>query len=99
MACRNLCVHEQNHNSQYQNAIDAINRSVRSKRYHAIAIDVGTKDPFLTTNSQLDRALTRLGVTIMTRFAAKVLPFFSENLTAARWESSHETRRSVRYCR
>ena len=32
------------------------------KTYRAIAIDVGTKDPFLTTNSQLDQALTRLGV-------------------------------------
>jgi len=30
--------------------------------YRAIAIDVGTKDPFLTTNTQLDQALTRLGV-------------------------------------
>jgi len=33
------------------------------KRYRAIAMDVGTQDPFLTTNSQLDHALTRLGVT------------------------------------
>ncbi len=32
------------------------------KMYRAIAIDVGTKDPFLTTNTQLDQALTRLGV-------------------------------------
>jgi enterochelin esterase-like enzyme len=67
------------------------------KRYHAIAIDVGTKDPFLTTNTQLDQSLTRLGVAhkfetyegdhgnrITARFAAKVLPFFSENLTAAK---------------
>lgn len=62
------------------------------KKYRAIAIDVGTQDPFLTTNSELDQALTRLGVThkfetyegdhgnrITARFAAKVLPFFSEN--------------------
>jgi hypothetical protein len=60
-------------------------------------MDVGTKDPFLTTNTQLDQALTRLGVThrfetyegdhgnrITARFAVKVLPFFSESLTAAR---------------
>ena len=65
------------------------------KSYRAIALDVGTKDPFLTTNTQLDQALTRLGVThkfetyegdhgnrIGARFPAKVLPFFSENLTA-----------------
>jgi enterochelin esterase-like enzyme len=67
------------------------------KRYNAIAMDVGTKDPFLTTNTQLDQALTRLGVAhkfetyegdhgnrITARFAAKVLPFLSENLTPAR---------------
>lgn len=64
------------------------------KMYRAIAIDVGTKDPFLTTNTELDRSLTRLGVAhqfesydgnhgdrITARFAAKVLPFFSEHLT------------------
>jgi S-formylglutathione hydrolase FrmB len=63
------------------------------KMYRAITIDVGTKDPFLTTNTQLDQALTRLGVThnfesydgdhgsrITARFAAYVLPFFSRNL-------------------
>lgn len=67
------------------------------KKYRAIAIDVGTKDPFLTTNTQLDQALTRLGVAhtfesydgdhgnrITVRFAAKVLPFFFENLAAAK---------------
>jgi len=67
------------------------------KRYRAIAIDVGTQDPFLTTNTQLDQALTRLGVThkfesyegthgnrITARFAAKVLPFFSSNLAAGK---------------
>lgn len=67
------------------------------KRYRAIAIDVGTEDPFLTTNTELDQALTRLQVThkfetyegnhmnrIKVRFAAKVLPFLSENLAAAR---------------
>jgi len=64
------------------------------KSYRAIAIDVGTKDPFLATNTQLDQALTRLGVAhafetydgdhgnrITARFATKVLPFFSEHLT------------------
>ncbi len=59
------------------------------KMYRAIAMDVGTKDPFLTTNTQLDQALTRLGVAhkfetyegehgnrITARFASKLLPFF-----------------------
>jgi len=32
------------------------------KRYRAIAIEVGTRDPFLTLSTQLDHALTRLGV-------------------------------------
>jgi enterochelin esterase-like enzyme len=63
------------------------------KMYRAITLDVGTKDPFLTTNTQLDQALTRLGVAhnfetydgdhgsrITARFAARVLPFFSANL-------------------
>jgi enterochelin esterase-like enzyme len=63
------------------------------KRYRAIAIDVGRQDPFLATNTQLDQALTRLAVThkfesyegthgnrITARFAAEVLPFFSQNL-------------------
>ncbi len=63
------------------------------KMYRAIAIDVGTKDPFLATNTQLDQTLTRLGIAhnfesyegdhgsrITARFAANVLPFFSKNL-------------------
>ena len=63
------------------------------KRYRAISIDVGTMDPFFTLNSQLDQALTRLGVQhkleaydgdhgnrIKARFAEKLLPFFSTNL-------------------
>jgi enterochelin esterase-like enzyme len=67
------------------------------KMYRAIAIDVGTKDPFIATNTQLDQALTRLGVAhefetyegdhgnrITARFAAKVLPFFSAHLTESR---------------
>jgi enterochelin esterase-like enzyme len=67
------------------------------KKYRAIGIEVGTKDPFLTTNTQLDQALTRLGIThtfdtydgdhgnrITARFAAKVLPYFSGKLAAAK---------------
>ena len=63
------------------------------KQYRAIAIDVGTRDPFLATNTQLSEALTRLGVQhkfetydgdhgsrIKERFPLKVLPFFSANL-------------------
>jgi len=65
------------------------------KKYRAIALDVGKQDPFLATNTQLDQALTRLGIPhkfetydgdhgsrIKERFAAKMLPFFSANLAA-----------------
>ncbi len=65
------------------------------KQYKAIAIDVGTKDPFLVTNTQLSDSLTRLGIKhqfetydgdhgsrIRERFLANVLPFFSANLAA-----------------
>ena len=67
------------------------------KRYRAIAIEVGTRDPFLNLNTQLDQALTRLGVQhkfetydgdhgsrIKARFAENLLPFFTANLTAAK---------------
>ena len=67
------------------------------KQYRAIAIDVGLQDTLATTNTQLDQALTRLSVPhkfetyegdhmsgVKSRFAAKVLPFFSENLSAKR---------------
>jgi S-formylglutathione hydrolase FrmB len=64
------------------------------KKYRAIALDVGLQDPLLATNTQLDQALTRLGVAhtfqtyegthisrVKDRFETKVLPFFSANLT------------------
>ena len=64
------------------------------KMYHAFAIDVGLQDGLLGGNQDLDKSLTRLGVThtfetyegdhtnrVKERFAAKVLPFFSANLT------------------
>ena len=67
------------------------------KRYRAIAIEVGTRDPFLNLNTQLDQALTRLGVQhkfetydgdhgsrIKARFAENLLPFFTSNLTPAK---------------
>ena len=64
------------------------------KRYRAIAIEVGTRDPFIALTTQLDQALTRLGVQhkfetydgdhgsrIKARFAENLLPFFTANLT------------------
>jgi S-formylglutathione hydrolase FrmB len=67
------------------------------KRYRAIGIEVGTKDPFLTLNTELEQALTRLGVQhtfetydgdhgskIKARFAEKLLPFFTANLSPAK---------------
>lgn len=63
------------------------------KEYRAIAMDVGLQDTLLGSNKDLDQALTRLGIHhtfetyegthmsgVKTRFAAKVLPFFSDNL-------------------
>jgi S-formylglutathione hydrolase FrmB len=63
----------------------------------AIALDVGDKDPFVTTNRQLADALARVGAhptievyegdhgnRIRERFETKVLPFFSQQLAAAR---------------
>ncbi|MEP7352033.1 MAG: alpha/beta fold hydrolase [Acidobacteriota bacterium] len=67
------------------------------KRYRAIMIEVGTRDPFVTLNTQLEQALTRLGVQhkfetydgdhgsgIKVRFAENLLPFFTANLTPAK---------------
>jgi S-formylglutathione hydrolase FrmB len=67
------------------------------KRYRAIAIEVGTRDPFLNLNTQLDQALTRLGVQhkfetydgdhgsrIKARFSENLLPFFTANLTPSK---------------
>ena len=67
------------------------------KRYRAIGMEVGTQDPFLATNTQLDQSLTRLGIQhhfetydgdhgnrIKARFAEKLLPFFSANLKDSR---------------
>lgn len=58
-----------------------------------IALDVGDRDPFVTTNRQLDESLTRLkightievydgdhGNRVGARFASHVLPFFSRHL-------------------
>ncbi len=63
------------------------------KRYRAIALDVGNADPLREDNVNLAAALTRLrvphtfeeyegdhGNRVRERFAARVLPFFSEHL-------------------
>ena len=73
--------------------VDQYVPSLRSTR--AIALDIGDRDPFLTTNRQLADALTRLDVPhtfevyegdhgnrIRERFEMHVLPFFSRHLTA-----------------
>ena len=65
------------------------------KTMRAIALDVGDKDPFVTTNRQLNEALTRLNIVssleiydgdhgnrVGERFASKVLPFFSQHIGA-----------------
>lgn len=63
------------------------------KSMRAIALDVGDKDPFVTTNRQLNESLTRLDIAnsleiydgdhgnrVGERFVSKVLPFFSQHL-------------------
>jgi S-formylglutathione hydrolase FrmB len=63
------------------------------KRYKAIAIEMGDKDPISAPTKDLDAALTRLGIEhafevydgdhinrVGSRFAEKVLPFFAKNL-------------------
>lgn len=65
------------------------------QQYKAIMLDVGDKDSLATTNSQMDAALTRLGIAhafevyegdhgnrVGQRFIDKLLPFFSQHLTA-----------------
>jgi S-formylglutathione hydrolase FrmB len=65
------------------------------KSMRAIAIDVGDRDPFVTTNRQLSESLTRLqvpntfdvydgdhGNRIRERFESQVIAFFSRHLTA-----------------
>jgi S-formylglutathione hydrolase FrmB len=67
------------------------------KRYRAIALDVGDKDPLGADNVKLDAELTRLRVQhgyelydgdhtnrVKERFPAKLLPFFSEHLAGGK---------------
>ncbi len=64
------------------------------KKYHAIAMEVGLQDTLAASNQELDQALSRFDVVhtfetyegdhtnrVKERFAMKVLPFFSDNLT------------------
>ena len=64
------------------------------KSMRAIAIDIGDKDPFVSTSRQLDEALSRLGVPhtleiydgdhgnrVRERFEQHVLPFFARHLS------------------
>jgi S-formylglutathione hydrolase len=68
----------------------------RLKAYHAIGMDIGTKDGLLASNQQLHQAMTRDGVAHMyeeydgdhtnrraERIELNVLPFFSNNLSFA----------------
>ena len=63
------------------------------KQYHAIVMDVGDKDPLNGMNVELDKELTRLGIThtfeqyegdhgnrVAARFQNNLLPFFSQQL-------------------
>jgi len=67
------------------------------KRYRAIALDVGDKDPLGADNVKLDAELARLRIAhgyelydgdhtnrVKERFAAKLLPFFSQHLDAGK---------------
>jgi S-formylglutathione hydrolase len=74
------------------------------KMYHAIAIEVGTKDGLLATNKELEETFTRFGVVhtyeeyegdhtnkVFERIEQKALPFFSNNLSFAT-KTSNATR-------
>ncbi len=67
------------------------------KEFHAIALDVGTKDGLMPSIQELDRAMTTFGIHhtfetyegthvsgIQMRLEKKVMPFFSENLSFGR---------------
>jgi enterochelin esterase-like enzyme len=64
-------------------------------KYYSIAIDIGSKDPLLTSNKELHAALTKLRIPhlfeeyegdhtnkVRERIEFNVLPFFSKNLVA-----------------
>jgi enterochelin esterase-like enzyme len=75
------------------------------KAYHAIGMDIGTKDGLLASNQELHQAMTRFGVVHIyeeydgdhtnrraERIELNVLPFFSNNLSFAA-KASPSTRR------
>jgi enterochelin esterase-like enzyme len=75
------------------------------KAYHAIGMDIGTKDGLLGSNQELHQAMTRFGVTHLyeeydgdhtnrraERIEQNVLPFFANNLSFAA-KTSSSTRR------
>jgi S-formylglutathione hydrolase FrmB len=64
------------------------------KSYHAIGIEIGTKDNLLPANQKLDQAMSRFGIAhlyeeydgdhtnrVASRVETSVLPFFSKNLS------------------
>ena len=66
------------------------------KKYRAIMMDVGLQDGLAASNEEMDKSLTRLGIShrfetyegnhmnrVKERFETKVLPFFSQTLTFA----------------
>ena len=67
------------------------------KEFHAIALDVGTKDGLMPSIEEMDRDMTTFGIHhtfetyegthvsgIQMRLETKVMPFFSENLSFER---------------
>ncbi|HEY2382837.1 MAG TPA: alpha/beta hydrolase-fold protein [Terriglobia bacterium] len=65
------------------------------KKYYSIAIETGTKDPFIASNKQLHEAMVRLGIPhafeaydgdhtnmLNDRIERNLIPFFSKNLAA-----------------
>jgi S-formylglutathione hydrolase FrmB len=71
-----------------------VDQYVTTLKQYKIKMDVGLADGLAATNKQMDASLTRLGIEhvfetydgdhgnrVKERFASKVLPFFSENLT------------------
>jgi S-formylglutathione hydrolase FrmB len=75
------------------------------KSYHAIALEIGTKDNLLPTNQKLDQAMSRFGIAhvyqeydgdhtnrVAERVEQNVLPFFSKNLSFDTKASTGSTR-------
>jgi len=67
------------------------------RKYHAIALEVGTQDTLAASNRQLDESLKKFKIAhtfetydgdhtnrVPQRIEEKVLPFFSSNLSSAK---------------